>query len=350
MNTRRADLLARLFPDGIPTLWCPPLTHYTHEGAIDGDRIAAHQRFMAPNIGGLLVPGTTGDAWELTGDETDRVIKIALDVIAPTRLKVLLGAIHPEPRISRLLIEQRLAILRERACESDPIAAMIHSRVCGFALCPPRGADLSDATMRRELKATLEMGVPIALYQLPQFTHNEMSPELVSDLAAEYPNLILFKDTSGGDRVALAGLKYHGLFLTRGMEGEYHRWLKPGGGPYDGFLLSTANIFAAQLARIRKYLEDGSAAAAGELSANLSSAVDGLFQIVASVSGGNPFANANKLADHFFAHGPHAIDEPPPRLHSGPGLTAAMITDAGRLLESHQLMPGSGYLHPHKTS
>jgi hypothetical protein len=38
--------------------------------------------------------------------------------------------------------------------------------------------------------------------------------------------------------------------LLRGAEGRYARWSKAHSGPYDGFLLSSANSFPAQLAAI----------------------------------------------------------------------------------------------------
>ena len=59
---------------------------------------------------------------------------------------------------------------------------------------------------------------------------------------------------------------------------------------------------------------------------------------------GNPFANANKAVDHFFAFGPKARDAPPPRLHAGVLLPADVIHAAGDTLLRHGLMPEKGYL------
>ena len=36
---KRAQLIARLFPEGFPSIWCPPLTHYTEDGKIDFERM-----------------------------------------------------------------------------------------------------------------------------------------------------------------------------------------------------------------------------------------------------------------------------------------------------------------------
>ena len=46
----------------------------------------------------------------------------------------------------------------------------------------------------------------------------------VAALAGEFPNFILFKDTSGADRVAQSGLDLGGVFMVRGAEvGGYSR-------------------------------------------------------------------------------------------------------------------------------
>ena len=42
------------------------------------------------------------------------------------------------------------------------------------------------------------------------------------------------------------------------------------------------------------------------------------FDVVAGVSVGNPFTNANKLLDHVLAYGPDAARQPPPRAARGP--------------------------------
>jgi len=97
-------------------------------------------------------------------------------------------------------------------------------------------------------------------------TENTMSPGLVAGLAALHSNFILFKDTSGADAVALSGENLHGVFLVRGAEGNYSRWLKEAGGPYDGFLLSTANCFGRELVQIIKDVGAGRRQAADQMS------------------------------------------------------------------------------------
>ena len=152
------------------------------------------------------------------------------------------------------------------------------------------------------LAAVLELGHPTALYQLPQVTENEMSPECVAHLAADYPNFYLLKDTSGADRVALAGLDLQGVFLVRGAEGQYHRWLGPAGGPYDGYLLSTANCFAQELAEVME-LSISQIDDAAHLAQRVENAIECCFDIVRDFPAANPFANANKIIDQVMAFG-----------------------------------------------
>jgi hypothetical protein len=58
----RRALVARLFPAGVPRLWCPPVTHVSAARTPDAERIRTHLRGLAPHVGGLLIPGPPGKA------------------------------------------------------------------------------------------------------------------------------------------------------------------------------------------------------------------------------------------------------------------------------------------------
>lgn len=75
---RRQEILGEMVGKGMPRLWCPPLTHYTAGGTVDRDRMAAHWRCMVPHVSAFLVPGSTGDAWEMRDDEIRSVVDLAL--------------------------------------------------------------------------------------------------------------------------------------------------------------------------------------------------------------------------------------------------------------------------------
>jgi len=341
---RRRDLLGRLFPDGPPRLWCPPLAHYTAEGELDGPRIAAHLDHLAPLARGWLAPGSTGDGWEMNPAEQREFLRLVLERARLRGAAVLIGVLRTDANEARQSIEQTFEMLESHAPERDRDESLLAAGACGFTVCPPAGAALSQAEIGEGLRKILGLGAPTALYQLPQVTGNEMTPELVAELATEFDNFILLKDTSGQDRVAVSGCDLQGVFLVRGAEGEYARWLREGGGPYHGFLLSTANCFAPQLSEMLSLMERGERESAAKVIAPVEAVVAAAFELVADLPWGNAFTNANKALDHFMAHGAGAAGLPPPRLYCGERLPQAVVARAGRLLEQHGLMPARGYM------
>jgi len=334
----RADWHARLFPRGLPPLWCPLLTHYRDDGSLDRARITAHLRHLAPQVKGFLIPGSTGDGWEMSDAEIGELLGFVAPEMEKLGLHLLLGVLKTEARDAWCVVRDQGRLLSTELTHHAPRTTP------SFTVCPPKGQALPQETIRSALADLLSLGCPTALYQLPQVTQNEMSPETVADLAARFPNFILFKDTSGVDRVANSGQNFGGVFLVRGAEGGYATWLKSGGGPYDGFLLSTANCFGRELHEVIELLRAGRREEAQRLSDRLSAVVKEVFTLVNGLPDGNAFANANKAMDHFFAHGPGAADVTPPRLHAGSRLPVEVIRQAGATLERHGFLPERGYL------
>jgi len=342
--TTRERFLKTVFPKEIPRLWCPPLTHYDSRGAIDSARMAAHFNHLVPSAGGFLIPGSTGDGWELTPAERRQVLEIGLEQAQRLDAQVLIGALHPDPRETLNLISTDVDWLKSHSAEPDALRALTKAHVCGFTICPQRGQQLTQDQIGQSLASILELGLPTAIYQLPQVTLNEIGPDLAADLAQRYQNFVFFKDTSGSDVVALSGKNLAGVFAARGAEGDYARWLKAAGGRYDGFLLSSANCFARELHQIIDDVLAGRLDAARQLSERVGAAMSEIFALAANLPHGNPFANGNKAFDHFFAHGPAARDLPPPRLHAGTSLPLELILSAEQILLREKLMPAKGYL------
>ena len=328
---RRRALQEQQFPEGIPRLWCPTLTHFRAAREPDSDRIRAHLIALAPQVRGILVPGSTGEGWEMSDADIRALLGMVLDAAAASGVRVLIGMLKTG-------VEEMLACLDAM----EDLRA--HPAVAGFTICPPKGRDLSQREIRDRLARVLARGWSTALYQLPQVTENEMSAETVAGLADEFPNFILFKDTSGADRVATSGLDFGGVFMVRGAEqGGYAPWPRAAGGPYDGFLLSTANVFARELAEILRLLDAGDVVAAQALSAKLVEVISAAFAIVGGFPTGNAFANANKVLDHCMAHGEAATHVDPPVLYSGARLPVSFIEQAVELLRAHALLPRRGY-------
>ncbi|WP_309714086.1 dihydrodipicolinate synthase family protein [Armatimonas sp.] len=332
IKTHRRMLQTELFPGGIPHLWCPTLTHFQAAHTADPKRIKAHLATLAPHVKGILVPGSTGEGWEMTDRDIHALLEIILDAAAMAGIRVLIGMLKTST-------DEVLACLDGL----EPLRT--HPAVVGVTICPPKGSDLSQQALFDGLAQVLTRGWPTALYQLPQVTQNELAPETVAALVTEFANVILFKDTSGEDRVAQSGLDFGGVFLVRGAEkGGYAPWPRTNGGPYDGFLLSTANVFAPELSKMLQLLDSGERAAAEALSQKLETVVSAAFVLVAEFPHGNAFANANKVLDHCRAYGDDALAIEPPLLYSGARLPQAFITDGVALLRAHGLLAEKGYL------
>ncbi len=324
-------------------LWCPLITPYDRDGAIDADRMRRHMGHLTPSVGGFLVPGSTGDGWVLSDAQTLQVLEAVVDTALARGAALLIGVLRPDVPAMQETMARTLDWLQRRAGTDDARAAMRRASVQGFTFCAPHGANLSQNDIACAFDGLFACGLPMSLYQLPQVTGNEVTPETVRALAARHPNLKMIKDTSGADRIAEAGVD--GMFLLRGAEGGYSRHLKTAGGRFDGFLLSSANGFGPQLAQMIEHQRHGRQAQADDLSARIEAVVEAVFAAAASMAFGNVFTHANKAIDHHMAYGPQARDVAAPRLHGGQILPDALIAVAGDALARHGLAPARGYLH-----
>lgn len=344
ISEMRKKIIAALFPTGVPRLWCPLLTHYRDDGSIDFNRMSRHFSHIVPAVKGYLVPGSTGDGWVLDEEQTLQVSDFAVRQAQKHGVHLLLGVLKSDTETMIRTISAMLGV-NVRTQSRDEVARILMSKqICGFTVCPPTGKTLTQSEITAGLSAILDLGLPTALYQLPQVTGNEMEPATFAGLRQRYANVILFKDSSGQDRIALSDFDKEGIFMVRGAEGDYARWLKDVTGPYDGFLLSTANGFARELNTLIERLESGDREKAEEISDRLTTAVNSVFALVQPLTYGNPFTNANKAIDHFFAFGPDAIAKDGPMLHAKVRLPAYIIEATRDILVQCRLMPGKGYL------
>ncbi|MCL4193974.1 MAG: dihydrodipicolinate synthase family protein, partial [Thermoguttaceae bacterium] len=91
--TARREIVGRMFPNGLPALWCPTLTHFLRDGALDVPRIRRHLQFIAPHVKGILVPGSTGEGWEMNDAEVRELVPVVLDAASELGIKVLVGVL-----------------------------------------------------------------------------------------------------------------------------------------------------------------------------------------------------------------------------------------------------------------
>ncbi len=340
----RNTLDAKLFPQGIPVLWCPVITPFSSPGVPDIQRLHALLEEIAPSVRGILIPGSTGEGWEMSDQDILSLLEGVLPKSTSLGQHLLIGALKPSTEETIESINSTLRWLLRHTGAADAHAAMDTCAVAGFTICPPAGSNLTQKQLCGGLESVLRTGVPAALYQLPQVTGNEIAPETVQHLAEKYENFFLFKDTSGTDTVSLSMLDFHGVFFVRGAEGSYANWHKFGGGPYDGFLLSTANSFSRELGQVLRMLEAGDRKEAETLSNRITACVNEVFPQAGKVGAGNAFANANKFFDHLRAWGPEAEQKPGPMLYGGMRLGTDLISLARTAMESNGFDLSRGYL------
>ncbi len=324
----RRDRQHAIFGGELPQLWCPLLTHFQARAMPDEAKMIAHLDRISPWVHGLLVPGSTGEGWEMSDEDIRCLLGIVLDGIRSKKMRLLIGILKTETEAVLKAIDGLYDLLS-------------HPSVAGITVCPAKSAGQSQAAIKHGLERVLDRGIATALYQLPQVTGNEMSSETVAELASAFDNFILFKDTSGKDRVAQSGADLRNVFLVRGSEQDgYSKWTKKAGGPYDGFLLSTANVFAEQYSQMLDLQATDNFEQANDISDRLSSIVSEAFSIVAHFPIGNPFTNANKLMDHLVTYGPEALNVAAPLLYSGVRLPQELLISMKELFDRKEAVVG----------
>lgn len=340
--------MQKLFPGGKPPLlWCPVLAHYKDDLSLDYDRMQSHQSWLVKNgVTGFLVPGSTGDAWDMNLEEALKFLRVCRDISVSIKSRhgtgpqLLAGALAADEASTLKLM--------------DSMKNQFGNDIFGFCVCPPRGIS-DEAKMEASLSKFLSKGIPCAVYQLPQVTQVTMPAELLRRLADKHETFLFFKDSSGEDAMALSGISLDGVFMVRGAEGKYAEWLaNPISSGYHGFLLSTANVYPTPLtsliSNVAKGADGGDLVAAASLSAQISRVTATAFDLVtgdlAAGLGGNAFTNSAKAVDYWMAWGPKALEQkkPLPLLKSGKRLPEEVVAAVGGALSKESLLPSSGYL------
>ena len=231
--------------NGFPTLWFPPLTYYKEDGVIDTCRMAEALEEIYPYSKGVLVPGSTGDGWVLSQDSQEDIVRFFLKGFEFGKFSMMIGALKPSADETISSIKRWCEILCEESGITDPAGAMKELDVKAFVFCVPAGMDERDRQIA-EMSRILDLGLPLAFYQLPLVTAVTVDPAVVRELADKYDNLIIAKDSGGKDEMAVSGILKDRLMLLRGAEGDPSGMILGDSPVYDGLLLSTVNCFARE--------------------------------------------------------------------------------------------------------
>jgi dihydrodipicolinate synthase/N-acetylneuraminate lyase len=317
-------------------LWVPLLSHYNADG-LDLKRMRAHAISLRSAAMHLMLGGSTGDGWELDDRAFEGLLKLGLeDQTFEGDRRIIFGALRHETED----VIRRIHTI-EQAVDAAPPDA--RRRVLGVTVCPPVNPSADQAKIVAHYNAVLRSTqLPIVLYQLPQVTGCRLEPHTVRQLA-EKPRIVLFKDSSGEDTVTRDGATGH-VPALRGAENGYADALRANGGTYDGWFLSSGNIFAAEMQELYRLCATGQRQAMRTLSDRVEKAVAALFAAVRSLPFGNAFSNANRAGDHILAYGSSWRDAPLPLTHAGVSLPPGALEAAEAAIRLVREVPHAGYL------
>jgi len=262
-------------------------------------------------------------------------------------VRILIGTLRPSTDEVLAFIDRvhAAAGTSRTATLDDNVARLAEKGWVGITVCPPVGSDVTQEAIVEHYRTVADAArMPLAVYQLPQVTQNEIAPTTMAKLVAEHEEIILFKDSSGADTIANAAEGLDDVVLVRGAEGNYAGVLEPLGGNYDGLLLSTGNVFGPQLRTILDRVNAGDHAKAAALSDELTTVVDRLFAAGADAPVGNAFANVNRCVDHVNAHANTWRDHEPPMVFDGSRVPPAVVERIAAILKDAGCVGKSGYV------
>jgi 5-dehydro-4-deoxyglucarate dehydratase len=154
-----------------------PVTHFTDELEFDGGAYRKHLSWLAEHpVAGLFAAGGTGEGFSLTFEETDRVVRSAVDEVA--------GAI---PVLAPATGNTANAIAQARAAEA--------AGADGLLLMPPYLTEAGQAGLVEHVSRVCEAtGLGVIVYSRANAV---LLDESVAALADRNPTLIGFKDGVG---------------------------------------------------------------------------------------------------------------------------------------------------------
>lgn len=281
--------------ENFPTLWFPPLTYYKEGGVIDTDKMAFELSKIYPYSKGVLVPGSTGDGWVLSQEKQEALVRFFLKGFKFGRFSMMIGALKPTVDETIQSIAGWCEILRQISGKSGDAEAMAALDVKAFVFCVPAGLDAKEAQLK-EMGRILDVGLPMAFYQLPLVTGVTVDPAVVAELADKHANLIVAKDSGGADEMAKSGLLKDRLMLLRGAEGDQTEMVTGSSPIYDGLLLSTVNCFAREHSELMQGKRDYS---------GYGDVISEVFAAVAEPVS-NPFSDAVRAICYAKEYGPDA--------------------------------------------
>ena len=230
------------------------LTPFTKNGAyVDFDKIAPFaERLIKSGVHGLFPCGTTGEGQLLTPEERKEIVE---EVVATAGKRVKVIA-HTGAMDTATTIE---LTRHARDCGAD-----------GASIVAPGFYAYDDASLAKYYKAVARAvdGFPVLLYNIPSCAKNELSAELVLDLAESVDNIIGIKDSSGSmpRLTRLLGAAPKGFHIINGCD-EYGYQAFLAGVP--AVVSGTSNVVPELYVGIHEHVKKGNLKKAWKLQVTL---------------------------------------------------------------------------------
>jgi len=160
----------------------PAVTPLKNDGAIDeASCIRLYEHLIAGGVDGILILGSIGEFFAFTMDEKKALIRIACETVQK-RVELIVG-------VTSMIFEE-MTELSAYAFSQGADSVMI---------IPPYYFHFDDAQVEAYYDALAQaIPGPLYLYNFPDRTGYEISPQVVARLAEKHPSIIGIKDTISG--------------------------------------------------------------------------------------------------------------------------------------------------------
>ncbi len=213
---KRKELIRRLFPGGVPRIWCPVISHFTPDGEVDLFRMRAMRRTLAPHVGGRVAAGGTGDGWAMNRRQCSAVLDcLPLEIQGAGHARV------SSPFWRRKTQDAYGTIVLSPVCAQAQIRRRRPGRqpsyrpaCAGTAFAPPSAKTSTAKRSRTRSFPSWTSAFPSPLVNMPAITGSKVDADTINRLAAEISQLLYVTGQQRRGRIRPERQVYESLLLV----------------------------------------------------------------------------------------------------------------------------------------
>jgi 4-hydroxy-tetrahydrodipicolinate synthase len=234
-------------------IFVPHITPFTRNGDLEEEALKTCVQFwMDGGIEGLVPCGSNGEAPYLSREERKKVIETVVDQ-ANGKVLVIAG--------TGSMSTKETILFTKDAKDLGVDAALVVT---------PFYFKLSNREVYEHYRALLEaVDLPVVLYSVPKFTGFSLEPTVISQLTAEYENVIGVKDSGGSIAMIVEITRLVGdkISVLAGTADVALPTLMLGG---KGAVIAVANVFPQVCSSLYRAFRSGDYGEAGNLQRRIS--------------------------------------------------------------------------------